>query len=101
MNNKKDEVVFAQTSLEEHKMSDYVSYNQDRWDRISSKQGNSYTVPISHEEFLRVKNSFLEVSLTVGKMVPLEWFEKARGKKAIGVGLWWWTTGTYFCCAWL
>lgn len=37
MNNKKDEVVFAQTSLEEHKMSDYVSYNQDRWDRISSK----------------------------------------------------------------
>ncbi|MDQ8820302.1 class I SAM-dependent methyltransferase [Streptococcus ruminantium] len=65
-------------------MSDYVSYNQDRWDRISSKQGNSYTVPISHEEFLRVKNSFLEVSLTVGKMVPLEWFEKARGKKLLG-----------------
>ncbi|WP_156010097.1 class I SAM-dependent methyltransferase [Streptococcus ruminantium] len=66
-------------------MSDYVSYNQDRWDRISSKQGNSYTVPISHEEFLRVKNSFLEVSLTVGKMVPLEWFEKARGKKLLGL----------------
>ncbi len=85
MNNKKDKVVFAQTSLEEHKMSDYVSYNQDRWDRISSKQGNSYTVPISHEEFLRVKNSFLEVSLTVGKMVPLEWFEKARGKKLLGL----------------
>lgn len=66
-------------------MTDYVNYNQDRWNRVSSRQGNAYTVPLSHEEFLVVKDKLLSVSLTVGKVVPLDWFEKAQGKKLLGL----------------
>ena len=66
-------------------MTNYVNYNQERWNRVSGRQGNSYTIPISHEEFVAAKNSPLQVSLTVGKAVPLDWFEKAPGKKLLGL----------------
>lgn len=66
-------------------MTDYVHYNQERWNRVSARQGNAYTVPLSHEEFLLAKDKPLSVSLTVGKTVPLDWFEKAQGKKLLGL----------------
>ncbi|CYV55467.1 SAM-dependent methyltransferase [Streptococcus suis] len=66
-------------------MTDYVNYNQERWNRVSARQGNAYTVPLSHEEFLVAKVKPLSVSLTVGKTVPLDWFEKAQGKKLLGL----------------
>ncbi|WP_248054532.1 hypothetical protein [Streptococcus iners] len=53
-------------------MTDYVNYNQERWNRVSARQGNTYTVPLSHEEFLVAKDKPLSVSLTVGKTVPLD-----------------------------
>lgn len=66
-------------------MKDYVNYNQDRWNRVSSRQGNAYTVPINHEDFVKAMESPLRVPLTVGKNVPLDWFEKTKGKKILGL----------------
>ncbi|HFI0234857.1 TPA: class I SAM-dependent methyltransferase [Streptococcus suis] len=66
-------------------MTDYVNYNQERWNRVSARQGNGYTVPLSHEEFEKSKAKPLTVSLTVGKTVPLDWFERAQGKKLLGL----------------
>lgn len=52
-------------------MTDYVHYNQERWNRVSARQGNGYTIPLSHEEFEKSKAKSLALSLTVGKSVPL------------------------------
>lgn len=82
-------------------MTDYVNYNQERWNRVSARQGNAYTVPLSHEEFLVAKDQPLSVSLTVGKTVPLDWFEKAQGKKLLGLACGGGSTGTNFCGSWL
>src|SRR5574341_666074 len=66
-------------------MKAYVDQNQERWDRVSSRQGNPYTIPYSHEELQELKDKPIEVALTVGKLVPLTWFEKAKGKRLLGL----------------
>ncbi|MFX4014693.1 class I SAM-dependent methyltransferase, partial [Streptococcus suis] len=62
-----------------------LNYTQERGNRVSARQGNAYTVPRRHEEFLVAKDKPLSGSLTVGKTVPLDWFEKANGKKLMGL----------------
>lgn len=66
-------------------MKNYVEYNKNRWDTVSRKKGNPYTIPISHEEFVAAKDASIEVALTVGKTVPSAWFEKTKGKKLLGL----------------
>lgn len=66
-------------------MNSYVDYNKIRWNNISRRKGNPYTIPISHEELISAKDKEIEVSLTVGKNVPLEWFSKVKGKKILGL----------------
>ncbi|HHX03378.1 MAG TPA: class I SAM-dependent methyltransferase [Tissierellia bacterium] len=66
-------------------MDHYIRFNQDRWNRVSRKRGNPYTIPISHEELQLAKDKPLEVALTVGKNVPTEWFEKAKGNRILGL----------------
>ena len=62
-------------------MNDYIKLNQDRWNHVK----NDYTKPITHEELEEAKNQPISVALTVGKKVPKEWFEKANGKKILGL----------------
>lgn len=66
-------------------MGDYLAFNQDRWNREARKKGNPYTIPISHEELMQAKADPIDVSLTVGKAVPPDWFEKAKGNKILGL----------------
>lgn len=66
-------------------MTNYLDFNQQRWNRISRKKGNPFTIPISPEELARAKQGPLEVELTIGKTVPPAWFEKAGGKKLLGL----------------
>lgn len=47
-------------------MKAYIDQNQERWDRVSSRQGNPYTIPYSHEELQELKDKPIEVALTVG-----------------------------------
>ena len=65
----------------DYKMNDYIKFNEDRWNNVT----NDYTEPLSHEEFEKVKINPLSVGLTVGKTVPKEWFDKANGKKILGL----------------
>ncbi len=62
-------------------MKDYVKLNKERWNKVK----NDYTEPLTHEEFEKQKDKPVCVSLTVGKLVPEVWFEKAKGKKILGL----------------
>ena len=62
-------------------MSNYLKANQDRWNHVN----NDYTEPVTHEELEGAKKHPISVALTVGKKVPGEWFEKASGKKILGL----------------
>ena len=62
-------------------MSNYLKANQDRWNKVN----NDYTAPLTHEELEEVRKNPISVALTVGKKVPIEWFEKANGKKILGL----------------
>lgn len=66
-------------------MKEYIVQNQERWNRVSRRQANPYTIPYSHEELQRLKEKPIEVALTVGKLVPLTWFEKAQGNRLLGL----------------
>ena len=72
-------------------MNDYIKCNQDRWNNVK----NDYTEPLTHEELEEVRKHPIAVALTVGKKVPKEWFEKAKGKKILGLA--WWPAGSGFC----
>ena len=62
-------------------MNNYIKLNEDRWNNVK----NDYTEPLTHEELEEVKNNPISVALTVGKKVPTEWFEKANGKRILGL----------------
>ena len=62
-------------------MNNYIKLNEDRWNNVK----NDYTEPLTHEELEEVRNNPISVALTVGKKVPKEWFEKANGKKILGL----------------
>ena len=66
-------------------MEKYVKFNQNRWNNVSRKKGNPYTVPLTSEEYKEAIENELSVGLTVGKTVPTEWFEKTKGKKLLGL----------------
>ena len=66
-------------------MSKYIDFNKERWNQVSKKKGNPYTIPISHEQLMEARNKPIEVALTVGKSVPIEWFENAKGNKLLGL----------------
>lgn len=66
-------------------MTDYIKYNQTRWNQVSRKNGNPYTLPLTATEYAEAMANELEVSLTVGKAVPLNWFQRAKGTKLLGL----------------
>ncbi|MBG9983225.1 class I SAM-dependent methyltransferase [Aerococcaceae bacterium DSM 111020] len=67
-------------------MDQYVKFNQDRWNNVSRKKGNPYTLPLTSQEYQQAMEEDLRVSLTVGgKTVPLEWFDRAKGNKLLGL----------------
>lgn len=64
-----------------YKMNNYIKLNENRWNNVK----NDYTEPLSHEELIEARNNPISVGLTVGKKVPIEWFEKANGNKILGL----------------
>ena len=62
-------------------MNNYIKLNEDRWNNVK----NAYTEPLTHEELEEARKHPISVALTVGKKVPTEWFEKAKGKKILGL----------------
>ena len=62
-------------------MNNYIKFNENRWNNIK----NDYTELLTHEQLKELKNKPISVALTIGKKVPEEWFEKANGKKILGL----------------
>ena len=62
-------------------MNNYIKLNEDRWNNVK----NDYTEPVTHKQLEEARNNPISVALTVGKKVPKEWFEKANGKKLLGL----------------
>jgi hypothetical protein len=64
-------------------MTDYVDFNSQMWDKWS-EGGNTWTIPVTHEEFMRGKTGDLRLLLTPQKPVPQEWY-RGLGKKVLGL----------------
>jgi SAM-dependent methyltransferase len=66
------------------KRENYTKVNSEAWDRWA-EDGNDWSIPISHEGFLRAKQGEWDVLLTPMKPVPKEWFPPFPGLKILGL----------------
>lgn len=64
-------------------MENYVDYNSHMWDGWSESQ-NTWTIPLTHDQFNRAKSGPIDFVLTPSKKVPLSWFEGV-GKDVLGL----------------
>jgi len=64
-------------------MDNYVAYNARMWDAWSEDH-NTWSIPLTPEQFQQAKNSPIEFVLTPTKNVPLSWFEGV-GKDVLGL----------------
>ena len=67
-------------------MSGYTRYNSKMWDAWS-EQRNQWTIPLSHEEFLKAKAEPPLIFLTPEKTVPAGG-NHASGRAGVGRGMW-------------
>ena len=64
-------------------MENYVDYNSHMWDGWSESQ-NTWTIPLTHDQFNQAKSGPIDFVLTPSKKVPLSWF-KGIGKDVLGL----------------
>ena len=64
-------------------MKSYTNYNSRVWDAWSEEQ-NTWTIPLTPEQFQQAKKGPIEFVLTPTKNVPLSWFEGV-GKDVLGL----------------
>ncbi|MVB11009.1 Methyltransferase domain protein [Caprobacter fermentans] len=62
----------------------YTKINSETWDRWA-QDGNEWSVPVSHEEFIRARKGDWNVVLTPVRPVPKEWFPPFSGLKILGL----------------
>ena len=61
-------------------MENYVDINAktiDKW----AENGWEWSIPISHEEYIKAKNDEWDVVLTASKYVPKKWFPKIKNPR--------------------
>jgi hypothetical protein len=63
---------------------EYTCINSKTFDRWV-EEGWEWGVPITHEEFIKVKNGEWNVLLTPTKYVSKKWFPNLTGKKLLGL----------------
>ncbi|MDO4581376.1 MAG: class I SAM-dependent methyltransferase [Bacillota bacterium] len=62
----------------------YTEINSQTWDKWVS-DGNEWTKPISHQQFVAAQNGDWQMLLTPCRPVPREWFGELRGKRVLGL----------------
>lgn len=62
----------------------YTDINSKTWDKWA-EEGCEWTVPISHEEYVKALNGEWGVYLTPCIAVPHEWFGELKGKQLLGL----------------
>lgn len=65
-------------------MQDYTKINSQTWD-LWAKNGCEWSVPISHDAYLKTDKSNFGVYLTPCITVPHEWFDGLEGKRLLGL----------------
>ena len=63
---------------------EYTSINAAEWNK-RAREGNVWTLPISHDEFVKAQNGEWEVLLTATKPVPKKWFPPLRDARVLGL----------------
>ena len=63
---------------------DYVKINSTAWEKWS-KEGYTWTIPITHEAFLYAKRGQWDVTLATDRKVPHNWFPKMKNCKVLGL----------------
>jgi ubiquinone/menaquinone biosynthesis C-methylase UbiE len=63
---------------------DIVKHNKLAWDNYVDKK-DRWTIPVSEQEFEKVKNLNWNIILTPYKIVPHNWFPELKGLKILGL----------------
>lgn len=64
--------------------NNYTDYNSKIWDKWSY-EGDTWTIPISQEDFSKISQGEYHLALTCQKEVPKEWYMPVIGKKLLGL----------------
>lgn len=64
--------------------NNYTAYNSKVWDKWSD-EGDTWTIPISEEDFSKIYKGEYHLVLTCQKEVPKEWYMPVLGKKLLGL----------------
>jgi SAM-dependent methyltransferase len=62
----------------------YTDFNSKIWDKWSD-EGDTWTIPISHEDYIKIFQGKYHLVLTCQKEVPKEWYMPVRGKSLLGL----------------
>ena len=62
----------------------YTKINSAMWDEWAAS-GGDWSIPISHEDFVKAKDGIFEIFLTPCKSVPRDWFISMNGAKVLGL----------------
>ncbi len=65
-------------------MIDYTKINSETWDKWA-EDGCEWSIPISHEEYIKTNSDNFAVYLTPCITVPHKWFGDMKGKKVLGL----------------
>lgn len=65
-------------------MKNYTEINAETWD-LWAENGCEWSVPITHEEYIKVNEKNFGVYLTPCITVPHDWFGIMKGKKILGL----------------
>ena len=63
---------------------DYTKINSETIDKWV-EQGWEWSIPMSHDDFIKAKNGVYSTFLTPIKTVPKHWFPDLKGKKVLGL----------------
>ncbi len=65
-------------------MTDFVKINSETWDLWAS-EGSEWTLPISHDEYVKITPENYTVYLTPTIPVPHRWLGELKGKRLLGL----------------
>ena len=63
---------------------EYTKQISSIWDKWSDEK-DTWTIPITHEEFLQAKQGNYKMTITCQKCVPQKWYEPVKNKKLLGL----------------
>lgn len=63
---------------------DYIRINSAAWEKWGN-EGFEWTIPITHDEFIKAKRGEWDVTLATDRKIPHEWFPNMKGIDVLGL----------------